>query len=88
MPKALPLSGLARWPLVLPGRDHGLRRIIDDACEPLGIELDVVAEIEALGSVKKAVEAGIGRRCARPWPESLARPGKSAFEYVRDLSSA
>jgi len=59
-PQKLPLSAIARWPLVLPGRDHGLRRIIDDACEPLGIELDVVAEIEALGSVKKAVEAGIG----------------------------
>jgi LysR family nitrogen assimilation transcriptional regulator len=59
-PQKVPLSAIARWPLVLPGRDHGLRRIIDDACEPLGIELDVVAEIEALGSVKKAVEAGIG----------------------------
>lgn len=59
-PQKVALAAIARWPLVLPGRDHGLRRIIDDACEPLGIELDVVAEIEALGSVKKAVEAGIG----------------------------
>jgi LysR family nitrogen assimilation transcriptional regulator len=59
-PKAIPLASISRWPLVLPGREHGLRRIIDDACTPLGIELQVVAEIDALNSVKKAVEAGLG----------------------------
>ncbi|MBS0455071.1 MAG: LysR family transcriptional regulator [Proteobacteria bacterium] len=60
LPKKLALSALARRPLVLPGQDHGLRRIIDDACAPLNIQLNVVAEIESLGSVKRAVEAGIG----------------------------
>ncbi|HSW20583.1 MAG TPA: LysR substrate-binding domain-containing protein [Ramlibacter sp.] len=59
-PKKLSLAALARWPLVLPGREHGLRKIIDEACTPAGIALQVVAEIEALGSVKKAVEAGLG----------------------------
>lgn len=59
-PKKVTLAALARWPLVLPGREHGLRKIIDEACTPHGVILDVVAEIEALGSVKKAVEAGIG----------------------------
>jgi LysR family transcriptional regulator, nitrogen assimilation regulatory protein len=59
-PRKMALSALSRWPLVLPGREHGLRRIIDDACEPLGIELNVVAEIESLPSVKRAVEAGLG----------------------------
>lgn len=60
IPRKLSLKDLGRWPLVLPGPDHGLRRIIDDACAPLGIELDVVAEIESLTSVKRAVEAGLG----------------------------
>jgi len=59
-PRKMTLSALPRWPLVLPGRDHGLRRIIDDACAPEGIELNVVAEIESLPSVKRAVEAGLG----------------------------
>jgi len=59
-PRKVTLAALARWPLVLPGREHGLRKIIDEACTPHGVVLDVVAEIEALGSVKKAVEAGIG----------------------------
>ncbi|WP_077036818.1 LysR substrate-binding domain-containing protein [Pelomonas sp. KK5] len=60
LPKRLSLARLARWPLVLPSRGHGLRRIIDEACEPLGLQLDVVAEIDSLPSVKKAAEAGIG----------------------------
>ena len=38
-PSKLALKSLAGWPLVLPGREHGLCRLIDDACEPLGIEL-------------------------------------------------
>jgi LysR family nitrogen assimilation transcriptional regulator len=59
-PRKMTLSALSRWPLILPGRDHGLRRIIDDACELGGIELNVVAEIESLPSVKRAVEADVG----------------------------
>lgn len=60
MPRKLSLRALAQWPLVLPGREHGLRRLIDEACAPLGVLLDIVAEIESLGSVKRATEAGIG----------------------------
>jgi LysR family nitrogen assimilation transcriptional regulator len=60
IPRKLPLEALPEWPLVLPGVEHGLRRIIDDACAPKHLQLDVVAEIESLGSVKRAVEAGIG----------------------------
>ena len=58
--KRIALEALPDWPLVLPGQGHGLRRIIDAACQPLGVQLQVVAEIESLGSVKKAVMAGIG----------------------------
>lgn len=60
MPKTLAVEALAAWPLILPGREHGLRRIIDDVCKPLGVQLDMVAEIESLVSVKRATEAGIG----------------------------
>ncbi|EJE50616.1 transcriptional regulator [Acidovorax sp. CF316] len=59
-PSKMSLAALADQPLVLPGKEHGLRRIVDEACAPLKLQLDVVAEIESLGSVKRAVEAGIG----------------------------
>lgn len=60
LPARLALPELARWPMVLPGPEHALRRIVEDACAPQGVRLNVVAEIESLGSVKRAVEAGIG----------------------------
>lgn len=58
--KNLGLAALAGRPLVLPSQDHSLRRIIDAACAPLNIQLNVVVEIESLGNVKRAVETGIG----------------------------
>ena len=60
LPQALRLSHLQDMELVLPGREHGLRRIIDAACAQQGIALNVVAEIDSLTSVKKAVAAGVG----------------------------
>ncbi|MFT3821131.1 MAG: LysR substrate-binding domain-containing protein [Rubrivivax sp.] len=60
LPARLSLARAARQELVLPSREHGLRRIIDQACAPLGLELTVVAEIDSLPSVKQAVAAGIG----------------------------
>lgn len=58
--KPLRLRHLAPMELVLPGREHGLRRIIDEACTQQDIALNVVAEIDSLTSVKKAVAAGVG----------------------------
>src|SRR3990167_3731824 len=60
LPKQITLKRLVQFPLVLPGREHGLRRILDDACAAESLNLDVVAEIDSLTSVKKAVETGIG----------------------------
>lgn len=60
LPRTLRLRHLQKMELVLPGREHGLRRIIDEACAQQGIALQVVAEIDSLTSVKKAVAAGVG----------------------------
>jgi LysR family transcriptional regulator, nitrogen assimilation regulatory protein len=60
LPRTLRLRHLQSMELVLPGREHGLRRIIDEACAQQGIALHVVAEIDSLTSVKKAVAAGVG----------------------------
>lgn len=59
-PAPVPLERLAGHELVLPGRDHGLRRIIDTACAAQGLALNVVAEIDSLANVKRLVEAGVG----------------------------
>src|SRR5262245_38043825 len=56
----LPLKALAGHPLVLPTRNHGLRRQLDAAAESLGFELTVIAEIDALTALKELVRRGHG----------------------------
>lgn len=58
--KTIRLRHMVGMELVLPGKEHGLRKIIDDVCLQQGIHLNVVAEIDSLTSVKKAVASGIG----------------------------
>lgn len=60
LPPTISLDALAQEDLVLPGQEHGLRRIVEEACAPLGLKLKVVAEIESLSTVKRAAEADIG----------------------------
>lgn len=59
LPAQLPLQRLSSVPLILPSREHGLRRTIDEACAAESVPLDVVAEIDSLTAAKAAVEAGI-----------------------------
>lgn len=60
LPKTTTLPRVAAHALVLPSREHGLRRIIDEACDATGLSLQVVAEIDSLPNVKRAVAVGIG----------------------------
>jgi LysR family nitrogen assimilation transcriptional regulator len=60
IPKRISLKSLSKWPLVLPSREHRLRRIIESACASLGFDLNVVIEIDSISAVKRATEAGVG----------------------------
>ena len=55
-----PLTRIVDIPLVLPTRNHGLRRELDLATSQLGLELTVVAEIDALAALKELVRDGMG----------------------------
>jgi len=66
LPSNLALCKLGAFPLLLPGRGHGLRRIIDEACNEHGVHLNVIAEVDSLPSIKKAVEAGMGYTILSP----------------------
>jgi len=55
----LSLSELSSRPLVLPGKDTGLRRIIDAAFEAEGITPQIIsAEIDSIGALKHLVQMG------------------------------
>jgi len=64
--RRISLRSLCRQPLVLPAKDHGLRRIVDEACARAGLAPTLVAEIDSLPNIKKAVEAGLAATILSP----------------------
>lgn len=53
-------SELARIPLILPSRPHGLRVLVDDFLSAIGVVPNVQVEIDAMPSTLSLVESGIG----------------------------
>lgn len=49
----VPLASLAGLPLVLPGREHGLRAIIEEAAARAGVRINVPTELDAPEQLKE-----------------------------------
>lgn len=64
--RSLGLKQLANMDLVLPSKGHGLRRIIDEVCAREHVSLRVVAEVDSLPNIKKAVQAGMASTILSP----------------------
>ena len=50
-----PVQNLVGLPLVLPGRDHGLRIVIEETTNKSGVGLNVIAELDASEQLKEIV---------------------------------
>jgi LysR family nitrogen assimilation transcriptional regulator len=64
--KYLALGKLKDRPLLLPSKEHGLRRIVDDACAHANVTLNVIAEVDSLPNIKKAVQTGMAATILSP----------------------
>lgn len=56
----IPLEKLARVPLMLPSAYNGLRRLLNAAFSSRGMQPELIAEIDALGTLRNAVVEGMG----------------------------
>ena len=54
------LADLTDVPMILPRRPHGLRLLIDRMAGTVGVDLDVVSEIDALSVIRELVTSGVG----------------------------
>jgi LysR family transcriptional regulator, nitrogen assimilation regulatory protein len=63
---SIALATLAEMDLLLPGRTHFLRRLIDGAFNRAGLKPRVRAEIESAATLREAIEAGLGATIL-PW---------------------
>ncbi|HEX2890051.1 LysR family transcriptional regulator [Vineibacter terrae] len=57
---AVKTARLASLPLVLPGRDHGIRLLIEEVAAKLGIELTVNFQVDAVTAIKDLVRLEFG----------------------------
>jgi len=69
-PASIPLRQIVGMDLYLPRPYNVVRKMVDDACAGIGIEPQVVAEIESAGTLISVIAAGLG---ATILPESMAR---------------
>lgn len=62
----IPLEALAGLDLLLPGRTHYLRRLVDNAFAQAQLQPRVRAEIESAATLREAIESGLGATIL-PW---------------------
>jgi len=56
----------ARLPLVLPGRPHSVRELINDYARRCGVELSDVSEVDGIPQLRDFAEAGLGYTMLTP----------------------
>ena len=56
----VPFRSLAKLPLILPGKSHSIRMLVDKEAQKAGIDLDVVLEIEGTHLTLELVQLGHG----------------------------
>jgi LysR family nitrogen assimilation transcriptional regulator len=70
-PEAVRFKDLATWPLILPSSPNAIRLLLDAAARSANIELQVVAEVDAVRSMQALVLRGAGCSIL---PESAITP--------------
>ena len=58
--RAVSLAQVAASPVMLPGRPHSVRTMVEDVCAERGVALTMLCEIESLLAIKETVAAGCG----------------------------
>ncbi len=58
--RSVSLAQVAAAPVMLPGRPHSVRTMVEDVCAERGLALTLLCEIESLLAIRETVAAGCG----------------------------
>lgn len=58
--KAISFADATQMPLILPGKGHGLRELINQTSDAMGLSLTPIIDVDSYGNIKSLVEAGFG----------------------------
>lgn len=85
LPRKFSLSTLGTVPLVLPSKNHGLRRTLEHAVSAKGLKLDVRFEIDSLDLLKELVVSGMACTVlAKPAVQHEVAAGALTAHRLRD----
>lgn len=56
----VPLARIGAYPLLIPGRMHAMRRIVESRAAEAGVKLNIALEVDAVGSILDLVQDGYG----------------------------
>jgi LysR family nitrogen assimilation transcriptional regulator len=59
-PSMVPLRDIVDYPLIIPGRMHAIRRMVESAAAEQGVRLRIALEVDAVASILDLVKEGIG----------------------------
>jgi LysR family nitrogen assimilation transcriptional regulator len=56
----VPLRDIVKYPLIIPGRMHAIRRMVESAAAEQGVRLRIALEVDGVASILDLVKEGIG----------------------------
>lgn len=59
-PEQIRLKDIARYPLIIPGRMHALRQVVETRAAEEGVKLSIALEVDAVGAILDLVCEGYG----------------------------
>ena len=73
LPARIKLADVGQYDLVLPSGPHALRQLLEDAVQPRGVVLRVVAEVDSIQTVLPLVARGVANTvlpvsALKSWP--------------------
>jgi len=81
-PTGITLAELARYPLIIPGRQHAIRTLVEMYAAERGVQLNIALEIDAVPSLLDLIDEGYGH-AVLPLNAILADPMRRRFVCTR-----
>jgi LysR family nitrogen assimilation transcriptional regulator len=79
---SVPLRQITRYPLVIPGRMHAIRRMVESVAAEQGVRLRIELEVDAVTSILDLVSEGIGF-AVLPLNATVSDALKRRFQVIR-----
>lgn len=87
VPDEIALKDLSRYPLIIPGRQHAIRTLVEMHASARGITLNIALEIDAVAPMLDLIDEGYGH-AVLPVTAILADPLHRRFRCTRIISPA